>query len=69
MNYDYLKNEYLTVADIGQYLNLSLSKAYTLVHHKDFPTCRFGGSIRVPRQAFLVWVDQHTKVPTALTVT
>ena len=68
MNHSALNNAYLTVAEVGQYLNLSLSKAYTLVHHKDFPICRFGGSIRIPRQAFLTWVDQHTKVPAYLTV-
>ena len=57
---------YLTVAEVGQYLNLSLSKAYTLVHHKDFPICRFGGSIRIPKQAFLLWVEKMTYLPVGL---
>ena len=67
MNDNVLKNEYLTVSDIGRYLNISLSKSYELVHRKDFPVCRFGGSIRVPKGAFLNWVAKHTKVPTELT--
>lgn len=61
-----LKNDYLTVAEVGQYLNVSLSQAYGLAHRKDFPVSRFGGSIRVPRQAFMVWVDKHTRIPAAL---
>lgn len=66
MNNDVLKNQYLTVANVGQYLNISRSKVYELTHRKDFPVCRFGGSIRVPREAFLSWVDQHTSIPNGL---
>lgn len=67
MNNDILKNKYLTIADVSQYLNVSQSKAYELSHRKDFPVCRFGGSIRIPREAFLAWVEQHTSVPAGLT--
>ena len=67
MSNDILKNQYLTVANVGRYLNISQSKAYELAHRKDFPVCRFGGSIRVPREAFLSWVDQHTRIPNGLT--
>lgn len=67
MNNDTLKNQYLTAADVGRYLNISQSKAYELTHRKDFPVCRFGGSIRIPREAFLSWVDQHTRIPNGLT--
>lgn len=62
-----LQNEYLTVAEIKRYLNISQAKAYELTHRKDFPVCRFGGSIRVPREAFLSWVEQHTRIPAGLT--
>ena len=68
MNNDYLKNEYLTVADIQKYLNLSQSKAYELVHRKDFPICRFGSCIRIPRVQFLAWVEKHTRIPADLVV-
>lgn len=57
------KLEYLTVADIKKYLNISQAAAYQLVHRKDFPVFRVGGSIRIPRQAFLVWVDLRTHIP------
>lgn len=54
---------FLTVDEIRRYLNLSQSKAYELTHRKDFPVCRFGGSIRIPRDAFLAWVQKMTCYP------
>lgn len=59
-------NHYLTIADIKCYLNISQSAANELTHRKDFPVCRFGSSIRIPRDAFLAWVDSRTYIPTAL---
>ena len=56
---------FLTVDEIRRYLNLSQSKAYELTHRKDFPVCRIGGSIRIPRDAFLDWVQAMTYIPNA----
>ena len=61
-----LTKEYLTIKDVRDYLNISQSKAYELTHRKDFPVCRFGGSIRIPRTGFLLWVDQMTYLPSNL---
>lgn len=58
---------YMTVNDVRLYLNISLSAAYELAHSRDFPVCRFGGNIRIPRDAFLVWVESRTYIPTVLT--
>ena len=58
--------DYLTVRDVKEYLQLSQSAAYALTHRKDFPTCRFGGTIRIPRDAFLAWVDANTRIPDSL---
>ena len=55
--------EFLTVADVKGYLNISQAAAYELTHRSDFPVCRFGGSIRVPKAAFLAWVDLKTQIP------
>ncbi len=63
-----MQKEYLTVADVRDYLNVSLTQAYSLTHRKDFPVARFGGAIRVPRNAFLTWVNAHTSMPAELTV-
>ena len=57
---------YLTVADIGSYLNISSSAAYELVHRKDFPVAHLGSIIRIPTEPFLAWVEQRTNVPEAL---
>ena len=61
-----LMSEYMTVAEVRQYLNISQTAAYELTHRKDFPVCRFGGSIRIPRKAFLAWVEMKTSVPREL---
>lgn len=58
-----LCQEYLTITDVRNYLNISLSKAYELAHSSDFPMCRFGGSMRVPREPFLHWVAHMTRLP------
>lgn len=55
--------DYLTVADVQRYLNVSQGTAYGLTHRKDFPVCRFGGTIRIPRVPFLAWVEERTSNP------
>ena len=60
------QTEYMTVAEMRAYLNISQASAYDLTHRKDFPTCRFGGSIRIPRQAFLAWVGMKTHISAEL---
>ena len=57
------EKEYLTVADIRKWLNLSQGAAYALTHRADFPVCRFGGAIRIPRIPFVAWVAEHTSNP------
>lgn len=66
MNTTNLKHEYLTVAEIKAYLNISQAKAYELTHRKDFPVCRLGSCIRIPRTAFLAWIRQMTTYPETL---
>lgn len=60
------EKEYLTVADVQCWLNISQASAYELTRRKDFPVCRFGRCIRVPREAFLAWVDMKTHIPVEL---
>lgn len=57
------ENDYLTVAEIQRWLNISQGMAYGLTHRKDFPVCRLGGAIRIPRIPFLAWVDANTHNP------
>lgn len=58
--------DYLTVQDMRKYLKLSQSAAYSLIHRQDFPICRFGSSIRIPREPFLAWVEANTHIPDGL---
>ena len=67
MKNNVLQSEFLTVADVKTYLRVSQSQAYALTHRKDFPICRFGTCIRIPRDAFLVWVEKHSHIPSELT--
>ena len=59
-------SEFMTISEVKEYLNISLASAYELAHRKDFPVCRFGGSLRVPRKALLLWVEAHTQMPKSL---
>ena len=60
------QSEYLTIAEVKAILNISQASAYELTRRKDFPVCRFGGSIRVPRTALQLWIQQHTQMPKSL---
>lgn len=66
MSKSILEKEFLTVTEVRDYLNLSKSSAYALVHRKDFPIAHFGGSVRIPRKAFMVWVDQNVYIPRSM---
>lgn len=63
-----MQTNYMTVADVERYLNISKGAAYSLTKRSDFPICRFGGSIRIPRDAFLVWVEKMTAIPKEIKV-
>jgi excisionase family DNA binding protein len=42
-------------------LGLSKAKAYELVHQQGFPVVRFGRAIRIPRDAFLQWLESQAR--------
>jgi excisionase family DNA binding protein len=50
----------LTVGQVQQLLRLSKPKAYGLLQIPGFPAVRFGKAIRVPKQAFLDWLEAQT---------
>ncbi len=55
-------NQFLTIREVQAHLNISQTAAYELAHRKDFPCCRIGGAIRVPRDAFYAWVEMKTSI-------
>ena len=48
----------LTVPQLASFLQISRTKAYELTYRKGFPAIRMGKTVRVPREAFLRWLDQ-----------
>jgi excisionase family DNA binding protein len=51
----------LTVEELRQLLGVSRPVAYDLTHRKGFPAVRFGRAIRIPRDAFLRWLDAQSE--------
>jgi excisionase family DNA binding protein len=49
----------LTMGHIQRTLGVAKKTAYDLVHRADFPAVRLGRTIRVPREAFLRWLEQQ----------
>ena len=43
--------DFLTVRELAQVLRIGRNQAYALVNSGQVASCRFGGSIRVPRTA------------------
>jgi excisionase family DNA binding protein len=49
----------MTVAQVQSYLGISRQKAYELVNNATFPALRLGKVIRIPREAFVQWIEQN----------
>jgi excisionase family DNA binding protein len=46
--------------DVQEITKLSKALVYQLPHQHGFPAIRFGRAIRVPRDAFLKWLEART---------
>ena len=53
-------NGMITVREIAAYLRISLPSVYHLLDRKAFPYLKVGRRYVVPRDTFLLWVDQNT---------
>ena len=52
----------LTIGDIQRTLRCAKKTAYDLAHRAHFPAIKLGRTIRVPREAFLRWLEQQAGV-------
>jgi excisionase family DNA binding protein len=52
----------LTLKHVQDVLGISRPKTYELAHTRGFPAVRFGRAIRVPREAFLRWLERQAGV-------
>ncbi len=60
--------EMLTRSDLEAYLRLGKSAVIRLTCHPEFPALKVGGSIRIPREAFLAWLQRQQVHPQGLTL-
>ena len=52
---------FLNAEIVAKLLGIGQASAYELMHEKDFPTIRIGKRLVVPKDKFLIWVDENTK--------
>ena len=60
-NYDDLPLT-LTTQEVGEVLGISRAAAYELVRSNGFPRIRIGTRILVPKDKFILWIDEQTEV-------
>jgi excisionase family DNA binding protein len=48
-------------ADVANELGLSKVRVYALIRSGEIPATRVGGRIRIPRQAWEVWLSERTE--------
>ena len=49
---------YMTVEQMAEYLQIGKTSAYELVRTSGFPSVRFGRTIRIPREAFILYLSE-----------
>jgi len=52
----------LTIPEVAKMLKIGKVKAYELARQGVIPSIRLGRAVRVPRQAFLNWLQQKAGV-------
>ena len=53
---------FLNAELVAQVLGVSPASSYELMHEDGFPTLRIGSRMVVPKEKFIQWVEEHTKV-------
>ena len=48
-----------TVSDMAEVMRISKPTAYDIVHRADFPKIMVGRCIRIPRDAFMAWLERE----------
>ncbi len=52
----------LTAPEVGQVLGISRASAYELVRSQGFPKLKVGSRTLIPKDKFLLWIEDHTEV-------
>lgn len=53
---------FLNAELVAKVLGVSPASSYELLHEDGFPTLRVGNRMVVPKEKFIQWVEEHTKV-------
>ena len=51
--------EFLTIAELAEYLSIKPSTIYSMVENKEIPFFRFGRLIRFRREEIDTWIENH----------
>ncbi len=54
--------KFLTVKDIMQILQISRSKAYSLMNTANFPSIKIGKCLRISENDFFSWLQKNKKM-------
>ena len=52
---------FINAQELADILGIAISSCYELMHEKDFPTIRIGKRLVIPKDKFLIWVNESTK--------
>lgn len=52
---------FLNAELVSKVLGVSPSSGYELMHEPGFPVLKIGSRMVVPKEKFVVWVEEHTK--------
>ncbi len=52
----------LTAPEVGEVLGISRAAAYELVRSRGFPKLKIGSRTLIPKDKFLLWIEEHTEV-------
>ncbi len=52
----------LTAPEVGEVLGISRAVAYELVRSHGFPKLKIGSRTLIPKDKFLLWIEEHTEV-------
>ncbi len=52
----------LTAPEVGEVLGISRAAAYELVRTQGFPKLKIGSRMLIPKDKFLLWIEEHTAV-------
>ncbi len=52
----------LTAPEVGEVLGISRAAAYELVRSQGFPRLKIGSRMLIPKDKFLIWIDEQMEV-------